>query len=42
MTRAFTTVWDAAEQHHTDLRLGAYAVGVSRVAEATRTRGIYP
>lgn len=42
MTRAFREVWDAAEHHHTDLRLGAYAVGVSRVAEATRTRGIYP
>lgn len=42
MTRAFRVVWDAAEQHRTDLRLGAYAVGVSRVAEATRTRGIYP
>jgi glutamate dehydrogenase (NAD(P)+) len=42
MNRAFTQVWDAAEQHQTNLRMGAYAVGVTRVAEATRTRGIYP
>jgi glutamate dehydrogenase (NAD(P)+) len=42
MTRAFETVWDAAQHHHADLRTGAYAVGVGRVAEATRLRGIYP
>lgn len=42
MTRAFETVWDAAAHHKADLRTGAYAVGVGRVAEATRLRGIYP
>ncbi|HEU4753940.1 MAG TPA: Glu/Leu/Phe/Val dehydrogenase [Armatimonadota bacterium] len=42
MTLAFNETWDAAEKHNTDLRMGAYAVGVSRVAEATRLRGIYP
>jgi glutamate dehydrogenase (NAD(P)+) len=42
MSRAFEEVWAAAERHKTDLRMGAYSVGVSRVAEATRTRGIYP
>ncbi len=42
MTRAFGEVWDATEQHGTDMRMGAYVVGVSRVAEATRIRGIYP
>jgi len=39
---SFQTVCDAAEHYNTNLRLGAYAVGVSRVAEATRIRGIYP
>jgi len=42
MTRAFDEVWDATEKYGTDMRMGAYAVGVSRVAEATRIRGIYP
>ena len=42
MSRAFDEVWDATEGYRTDMRLGAYAVGVSRVAEATRIRGIYP
>ncbi len=42
MGRAFQEVWDAAERYRTNLRMGAYAVGVSRVAEATRIRGIYP
>ncbi|MGV3719843.1 MAG: Glu/Leu/Phe/Val family dehydrogenase [Actinomycetota bacterium] len=42
LSRALSEVWEAAEQHRTDLRMGAYAVGVNRVAQATRTRGIYP
>lgn len=42
MVRAFREVMDAADHHHTDPRTGAYVVGVSRVAEATRKRGIYP
>jgi glutamate dehydrogenase (NAD(P)+) len=42
MHRAFEVVWDATEKHGLDMRMGAYAVGVSRVAEATRMRGIYP
>jgi glutamate dehydrogenase (NAD(P)+) len=40
--RAFQVVWDAAERLDTDLRTAACAVGVGRVAEATRLRGIYP
>jgi glutamate dehydrogenase (NAD(P)+) len=40
--RGFEVVWDATQKHGTDMRMGAYAVGVSRVAEATRLRGIYP
>jgi len=42
MSRAFETVWDATEKYQTNMRIGAYAVGVSRVAEATSIRGIYP
>lgn len=42
LSRAFDETWAAADRYNTDLRLGAYAVGVSRVAEATRIRGIYP
>jgi glutamate dehydrogenase (NAD(P)+) len=42
LARAFEVVWDATERYGTDLRMGAYAVGVSRVAEATRLRGIFP
>ncbi len=42
MTRAFGEVWDATEHYQTQMRMGAYAVGVSRVAEAQRIRGLYP
>lgn len=42
MNGAFDHVWETAERLEKDLRMGAYAVGVSRVAEATRIRGIYP
>ena len=42
LSRAAAEVWAAAETHQTDLRTAAYAVGVARVAEATRLRGIYP
>ncbi len=42
MKSAFDTVWDTGEKHGVDLRTAAYMVGVSRVAEATLTRGIYP
>jgi glutamate dehydrogenase (NAD(P)+) len=42
LTRAFTSSWEASERLSVPLRLGAYAVAVERVAEATRDRGIYP
>jgi len=42
MRRAFAEVEAAGEAHGVDLRTAAYIVGVSRVAEATLTRGIYP
>jgi len=39
---AFNTVHDTAKRHNTDLRTGAYILAVSRVAEATSVRGIFP
>jgi glutamate dehydrogenase (NAD(P)+) len=42
MTRAFREAHEQAERHGVDMRTGAYAVAVERVAEATRLRGLYP
>jgi glutamate dehydrogenase (NAD(P)+) len=42
MVRAFEDVHRTAVEHDTDLRLAAYMLAVSRVAEATLTRGFYP
>jgi glutamate dehydrogenase (NAD(P)+) len=42
MVRAFEDVQRTAEEHDIDLRLAAYMLSVSRVAEATITRGFYP
>jgi len=41
MQNTFAQVTDAARRYETNLRLAAYSVGVSRVAEAATTRGIY-
>lgn len=42
MNRAFTSVTEKAEQFHCDMRLAANMLAISRVAEATQIRGIYP
>jgi|SRR5579884_3281952 glutamate dehydrogenase (NAD(P)+) len=42
MTRAFDDVLRMAREHGTNLRRAAYMLAVSRVAEATTTRGLYP
>jgi glutamate dehydrogenase (NAD(P)+) len=42
MVGAFRDVVRFSEQHDVPLRIGATMLGVSRVAEATVTRGIYP
>jgi glutamate dehydrogenase (NAD(P)+) len=42
MVRAYEDVQRTAIEHDIDLRLAAYMLAVSRVAEATMTRGIYP
>jgi glutamate dehydrogenase/leucine dehydrogenase len=40
--RAFDDVQRTAVEHDINLRLAAYMLSVSRVAEATLTRGFYP
>ncbi len=42
MTRAFRETHEQAKRHDVNMRTGAYAVAVERVAEATRLRGLYP
>ena len=42
MRAAFDAVHAIAQQHDTDMRTGAYILAISRVAEATRVRGIFP
>jgi len=42
MNRAFAAVVDKADQFSCDMRLAANMLAISRVAEATQVRGIYP
>ncbi|GCE46838.1 glutamate dehydrogenase (NAD(P)+) [Thermosporothrix hazakensis] len=42
MNRAFDAVALQAERYHCDFRLAASMLAISRVAEATKIRGIYP
>lgn len=42
MTRAFRETHEEAKRHNVNMRRGAYAVAVNRVAEATKLRGLYP
>lgn len=42
LRQAFTEVLSMAKKERVSLRQAAYILGVSRVAEATRLRGIYP
>ncbi len=42
MNRAFDAVAEYADQYHCDLRMAANVLAISRVAEATQMRGIYP
>jgi len=41
MHAAFEVVFDASEKHGVSLRIGAYVVGIDKVAAALRLRGIY-
>lgn len=42
MNRAYAAVADRADLYHCDMRLAANMLAISRVAEATQIRGIYP
>ncbi|MGH2461351.1 MAG: Glu/Leu/Phe/Val family dehydrogenase [Chloroflexota bacterium] len=42
MSRAFQSVTRTAEDHSVSLRTAAHMLAISRVAEATRARGIFP
>lgn len=42
MNRAFDAVAEKADLYHCDMRLAANMLAISRVAEATQIRGIYP
>ena len=42
MVKAFREVYEKARQYKVHLRTGAYCLAVSRVADATRIRGIFP
>ena len=42
MNRAFAAVAEKADQYSCDMRLAANMLAISRVAEATQVRGIYP
>jgi glutamate dehydrogenase (NAD(P)+) len=42
MTHAFQDVYKVAEDKKLDMRTAAYILAVGRVAEAAKTRGIYP
>jgi glutamate dehydrogenase/leucine dehydrogenase len=42
MIQAFADVHSTAKRHNVDMRMGAYIVGIDRVAAALRTRGIWP
>jgi len=42
MVKAFCEVYEKARKYKVHLRTGAYCLAVSRVAEATRIRGIFP
>lgn len=42
MNRAYASVADKADQFSCDMRLAANMLAISRVAEATQVRGIYP
>ena len=42
LTAAFNASWESSQRLGVPLRLGAYAVAVKQVAEATTDRGIFP
>ena len=42
VTRAFDETWAVRQDRGVSMRMAAYGLGVQRLADATRTRGLYP
>jgi glutamate dehydrogenase (NAD(P)+) len=42
MQRAFDEVWQLSQEREISLRLAAFVLGVERVAQAIKLRGIFP
>lgn len=42
LRRAFQGVWDNAEKHDVSLRTSAFMLGLERIVEAIRLRGVFP
>lgn len=42
MGKAFENVWRTSQERKVSMRMAAYILAVSRVAEATKIRGLYP
>jgi glutamate dehydrogenase (NAD(P)+) len=42
VTRAFDETWALHEEKDVSLRMAAYGLGITRVAEASVIRGLYP
>jgi len=42
MRRAFQGLWDYAKKHNVSLRTAAFMMGLERVVEAIRLRGVFP
>jgi glutamate dehydrogenase (NAD(P)+) len=42
MVRSFNNVWDFSHEEEVSLRLGAYMLAVHKVANAVRSRGLFP
>lgn len=42
MTKSFKDVWNISQEQHVSMRLAANMLGIGRVAEATKLRGLYP
>ncbi len=40
--KAFEETWQVSQARNVSMRLAAYGLGVQRLADATRTRGLYP
>lgn len=42
MVNSFDRVWGYSQEQHLPLRLGAYMLAVAKVADAVRSRGVFP